>query len=177
MIALLLAFASAQDDSVELRRLEMAVSKSRGKTDGVVVMWPRVIPASTDNEVTAVANELQQRMAEIAKRAAPLATRDLRPEPERVCPRARGCRATSLGVLLGQQDGGCVAVAVLGPPGETDLELYPLAGTVDLASKTVPFRSPPENSVTVREFVPCSKLVSLVDDSALVLRMRQLVRE
>ncbi|MEZ4318979.1 MAG: hypothetical protein R3F61_15805 [Myxococcota bacterium] len=179
MIPLLVGTALAQDsvDAVEVRRLEMAVTTSRGRNDGLVVFWPRIIPSTLDSEVSATAAQLQQRLVDIAKRAAPIAHRDVRPEPERVCPRDRGCRATSLGVLLGQRDGGCVAVALLGPPGTEDLELVPLAGTVELASTTVPFRATPEDAVTVREFVPCSKLQNAIDDSALVLRLREVLRD
>ena len=176
MIALLATMALA-DDAVELRRLELSVSESRGRNGGVVIFWPRVIPATLDNEVSSLAAELQSKLIDVATRATPLAHRDIRPSPERVCPRDRGCKAVSLGVLIGQQDGGCVAVAVLGPPGVADLELIPLAGVVELASTQVPFRSPPEDVVTIREFVPCSTLPEVLDDSGLVMRVRQALRE
>jgi hypothetical protein len=176
VIALVFGWAFAQDpppDDLDPRRLELSVSRSRGPTDGVVVLWPRVMPLTLDAEVLAAAAAMQGRMDQTAQRASPLARRELRPDPERVCPKARGCRAASLTVLIGHEAGGCVAVAVIGRPGLEPLELVPLAGSVDLSATTVPFRAPPESVVTVREFVPCSGLVSAVDDTAAVLALRR----
>ncbi len=168
---------SEEDEAARLLRLEAAVSESRGKKGGVVVMWPRVIPYTLDREVAAQAAVLQTRLVAIAERAAPVAHRDVRPQPERVCPRDKGCKGVRLGLLLGQQDGGCVAVGLLGQPGVTDLELIPMAGEIELASESVPFRASPEDAVTVREFVPCSQIDDQLDDSALVLRLREMLRD
>jgi hypothetical protein len=168
---------SEEDEAARLRRLESAVSQSRGKKGGLVVMWPRVIPATLDREVAAQAAVMQSRLVGIAERAAPVAHRDVRPEPERVCPRDKGCRAVSVGMLVGQRDGGCIAIGLLGRPGLTERELVPMAGQVELATDTVPFRASPEDAVTVREFVPCSQLGEKLDDAALVLRLRELLRE
>lgn len=181
MIAALLwalGFALASDqtdlsDAEDLGRLQEAVTRSRGKPGGITVFWPRVIPAGTDPEVMGVAAALQERLQRIADRAAPVAPRDVRPAPERVCPRERGCRSASLGVLVGHQDGGCVAVALIGRPGAVPVQLVPLAGQVELASPTVPYRAPPESAVVVREFVPCGRLVDAVDDTAAVLALRR----
>ena len=168
---------SEEAEAARLLRLEASISQSRGKKGGVVVMWPRVIPHTLDREVAAQAAVLQARLVEVAERAAPVAPRDVRPDPERVCPRDKGCKAVSLGMLIGQQDGGCVAIGLLGRPGLLDRELIPLAGEVELATDTVPFRASPEDAVTVREFVPCSQLDDVLDDATLVLRLRELLRE
>ena len=133
------------------------VSQSRGKKDGVVVLWPRLVPASDDQAMRLAATGLQ---AAVAERAGALVTAervDTRPEPERVCPR-EGCRAVSVSLLIGHQGGGCAVVALVGPPGPEAQRLVPLVGTIDLAGPGVSYRSAPEGHVVVREFVPCEQI-------------------
>jgi hypothetical protein len=123
----------------------------------VVVLAPRVVPATEDAEIAAVAGRVQQRLAEAAVAAYGAPYVDVRPSPERVCP-AAGCRAASIGVLIGHQDGGCVALAIVGPPGAVDQQLVPLAGRFDMADDRLVFRAAPEAKVIVREFVACGAL-------------------
>lgn len=138
------------------------ISHVRGKKDGVVVLWPRVVPETDDALVNQVAASLQKAVAEAASGLAPPERTSVRPSPERVCPR-EGCRSTSVSVLLGQQGGGCAAVALIGPPGPEAQRLIPLAGAIDMAGPGVPYRDPPEDHVVIREFVPCGELVGKLD--------------
>ena len=63
------------------------ISRSVGVKGGVVVLWPRVLPATADPAVQVEAQKLQARLTAMAEAAAPAAPRDVRPTPERVCPR------------------------------------------------------------------------------------------
>ncbi|MCB9693643.1 MAG: hypothetical protein H6736_17660 [Alphaproteobacteria bacterium] len=173
MIPLLLALAASagtQDD----RRLEDAVLQTRGRKGAVVVLWPRVIPATDDADVKAAAGAIQRRIDEAIRKTAPMAPRVMAPAPQRVCPRG-GCREASVGVLIGHQDGGCVAVALVNPPGESPTELVPLAGDVELRSPTVPFRAPPEEAVIVRDLLPCTQIAGSMDEAKLVAAVRRWV--
>ncbi len=140
------------------------ISRSVGAPGGVVVLWPRIIPRTDDAMVHDIAFKVQARLERIAGKAA--TSVDRRPEPERVCPRGEGCRGASLGAVLAVKDKGCAVVAVVGPAGPKDERLVSLAGTVSLRSDTVAFRDPPENNVTVQEFVPCEKLLADLDANA-----------
>ena len=153
--------------------LEQAVSTSRGRKGGYVVMWPRVIPHSADSEVHAAAAAVQELMVEVVSKAAPVAHQDIRPEPERVCRRDRGCRGAAVSVLIGHEAGGCVAVGLVNAPGLSAVQLIPLAGEVELASTSVPFRAAPESVVTVREMVPCASLVQAMDTASFVQAVRR----
>lgn len=142
------------------------VSRSRGRGGGVVVLWPRIVPETQDPSVVGLATRLQERLL-IAATAQAVANRvEIRPSPERVCP-LNGCRATSVGLLLGHQDGGCVALAVVGPPGAETQRLVPLAGKFQMDDAALPFREPPEGKVVISEFVPCVELEQMLDEDAL----------
>lgn len=140
------------------------ISRGVGVAGGVVVLWPRVVPRSEDPAVLELAAKVQARLAALAGKAGKDV--DRRPKPERVCPRGTGCTGKSLGAVLAMREGGCAVVAVVGPPGQEPVALVPLAGTVELKSKTVPFRDPPENAVTVSEFANCEKLAKDLDENA-----------
>lgn len=142
------------------------ISKSQGTAGGVVVLWPRIIPRSDDPKVADFANRVQARLERIAGKAS--STVDRRPSPERVCPKGEGCKAVSLGAVFAMKDQGCAVIAVVGPPGTKDVKLVPLAGSVKLASETSPFREPPENQVTVTEFVPCEKLLMDLEQNVIL---------
>ena len=133
------------------------ISHSRGKKDGVVVLAPRIVPSTPDRTVDGQAADLQRRVAEAAIAAYGAPYVDIRPSPERVCPTA-GCRSVSIGIMVGHQGGGCVALAIVGPPGAVDQTLVPLAGRFEMAGDVLPFRAAPESKVIVREFVPCAEL-------------------
>lgn len=142
------------------------VSHGRGKKDGVVVLWPRLVPETDDPAMRAVAQGLQDVLAEQARAKVAAEKVDVRPAPERVCPR-EGCRAVSVSVLVGHQMGGCAVVALVGPPGPEAQRMVPLAGTVDLAGAGVAYRDLPEDHVVVREFVPCDQVKGALDLAAL----------
>ncbi len=142
------------------------VSRTRGKTGGAVVLWPRIVPESTDPQLIDLAAKLQQRLSTMATRQISDKKFSVRPRPERVCPMS-GCKAVALGVMLGHQDGGCVAVALLGEPGNEDVTmLVPWAGDVELRARSIAFRQPPEDKLSVKEFVPCEELLNNLDDQA-----------
>jgi hypothetical protein len=46
--------------------------------------------------------------------------------------------------------------------------LVPLAGDAKLSATTSPFREPPENLVTVSEFVPCDKLLQDLETNVIL---------
>ncbi|MCB9687080.1 MAG: hypothetical protein H6738_16930 [Alphaproteobacteria bacterium] len=142
------------------------ISHSKGKPAGLVVLWPRVVPATDDPQIRRLAGALQDRVAQqaVSDRGSNLV--DQRPEPERVCPRS-GCRGTSVSLMLGHQAGGCVVVATVGPPGDEQQTMIPLAGRMDMPEPVVPFRSPPEERIVVREFVPCDQLLESLDTGPL----------
>jgi len=145
---------------------DASVSRSRGHAGGAVVLWPRVVPDTHEPSVIALAQDLQNRLAAMAARTLSDKRLNVRPQPERVCP-LKGCRAVSISVMLGHQDGGCVAVAMISEPDvEAATLLVPWAGEVELRTRSIPFREPPENRLTVREFVPCEELVNHLDDAA-----------
>jgi hypothetical protein len=135
------------------------ISRSVGERGGVVVLWPRVLPATTDPALLVEARRLQARLAELAATAAPSAPRDVRPEPERVCPR-QGCTAAALGAVLYHAEGGCIAVVTVSPPGPSAATLVPWAGVVELKAPTSAFREPPESQLSIRDMVPCAELVA-----------------
>jgi len=124
----------------------------------VVVFWPRVIPRTDDPATKELAGKLQKRLVDLVAKAVPKRERDVRPEPERVCQRS-GCAAMTVGVLLVPQNGGCGAVALVSGPGQSASRLVVWGGAVELKQKEVPFRDPPESSITINDMVPCAKLV------------------
>jgi hypothetical protein len=138
------------------------ISRSRGRPEGVVVLWPRIVPATSDPAILAVAAKLQGRLEEVAAEAVEPSRVDVRPAPERTCP-AAGCRATSLGLMLGHRDGGCAVLAVVGSPEGGVQRMVPLAGTFQMTDAALPFRDPPENDVVVTEFVPCTEVDQRLD--------------
>ncbi len=147
------------------------ISRSVGAPGEVIIFWPRVIPRTETPEMRAVAFGLQQRLRAIAMRTFPGKRVDVRPEPERVCPRA-GCTATTIGVVLANDVQGCAAIAFVSAPGQSPQELVPWGGEVRLKTSKVPFRDPPEAQVTLDDYVPCAKLL---DDEKLAQREADVV--
>jgi hypothetical protein len=156
-----LLLATAKDDRI---------SRSRGKEGGVVVLWPRVIPASEDPAVAAAAAATQAKLAEAVRLAAPTRELDVRPSPERVCPEA-GCLAHAVGAVLAHNATGCVVIVTLSAPGATPADLVPWVGGVTLDATRVPFREPPENQVHVSDYVPCSELGTRLTSGALTAQL------
>lgn len=131
------------------------ISRSVGGPNDIVVLWTRVVPKTTDAKITQLAGNIQARVRAAAMAAFPGRTIDLRPQPERVCPRA-GCKVLSVGALLLHSNGGCAVVALVTAAGTTPTRLFPWAGQVDLKRNFAPFREPPESNVVVRDYAPCS---------------------
>lgn len=150
LFALLACLSAVAADAPE-------ISRSAGEKGGVVVLWPRVIPATDDPAVLGQAAALQARLKAVVELEAPGVTVDLRPAPERVCPRA-GCKAVAVGAVLHHREGGCVAVATVSDPGPSVAALVPWGGLVELKQPTTPFRDPPENALVVKDFAACADL-------------------
>lgn len=133
------------------------ISKSDGPKGGVVVLWPRIIPATTDAQVRLYASFLQQSLRIAAERAFPGVPVEVRPEPERVCQRG-GCAAVAVGALLTHDRGGCAVVGTISSPGPVEARLFLFSGTLAPLPASVPFREPIERYVTVYDFGRCSDL-------------------
>jgi hypothetical protein len=138
------------------------ISRSKGVAGGIVVLWPRIVmprngPREPDAETRAVAGKLQARIAEIVRKAAPSVAIDVRPEPERVCPRS-GCIARTIGVLLARASNGCAAVALVSPAGASAQQLVAWKGNIDVAQTSVPFRAPPEGAIQVQDYLRCAAI-------------------
>ena len=143
-----------------------AVSRHRGKKGGVTVLWPRVVPQTEDPQILAIAETLQGRLDGMAQASVDPKRVVVRPDPERVCPRA-GCRSVSLGAVLGHQDGGCFAVGLVGLAEGGAVQLVPWGGRIKVRAPTQPFRKPPESSIAVTEFVPCDRLIESLSDTGI----------
>lgn len=138
------------------------ISRSVGAEGGAVILWPRVVvPRSAgkpDADAMAIAGQVQTRLASIAERVLGGRLVDVRPEPERVCPK-QGCKAASLGVLFTKANSGCAVVALVSAPGASPARLVTWSpGEVQLKQATVPFRSPPEAVIAVKDYAACDKL-------------------
>ena len=140
------------------------ISHSKGAKGGVVLLYPRIIPASAAADAGPLATQVQQRLQTIVQRALPGRPVDVRPSPERVCPRG-GCDGLSVNVVFSKNGNACLVVAVIGQPGESPLRLFPWAGEVAFKSDSVPFRDPPESQITVKDYVPCDRLATALGDS------------
>jgi hypothetical protein len=135
------------------------ISRTVGARGGVLVLWPRVAPRSEDPAIRALAATLQQRLRQLAERAVPGRTIDVRPEPERVCPR-QGCEAMTVGAsLFHTPAGGCTIVAIVSGAGASPQRLVPWVGDVTLRQQIVPFREPPESQITARDMERCTNAV------------------
>ncbi len=145
------------------------ISRSVGAKGGVVVLWPRIVPASDDPKLLELAKALQDRLAAAAAEAMPGAEIDVRPSPERVCPKGTGCKAVAVGAVLGWAESGCVAVAQVSPAGVAPATLVAWAGELTLKSKQAAFREPPEAQITVIDFAACASLGSEADAHKLVV--------
>lgn len=122
-----------------------------------MVLAPRVIPATDDAEVRALAQAVQARLVAIAEAAGPAKGVDVRPMPERACPQG-GCKAPSLGAVVAHDGGGCVVTALVSAAGVSGVTQFPWAGEVSLdKSRAIAFRDTPETRITVRDFVPCGE--------------------
>jgi hypothetical protein len=138
------------------------ITRSRGARGGAVMLYPRVVPATTDPALFTLAEQLRAALETRVRAALPGAVVDTRPAPERACPTLKGCRATSVGLLLAHDGPGCAAVALVSAPGTAATKLVPWVGTVTLPPE-VGFREPPESATQVDDFALCSSLLPLAD--------------
>ncbi len=148
--------AGSPNDS---RFLGPEISHSKGVAGGIVVLWPRIIPGTIAEENTAIAAQVQAKVKALAEKALPGRAVDVRPKPERVCPKA-GCDAVSINVLFTKNSTACVAVALINAPGTSSTKLIPWGGGVELKSDTIQFRDMPENFVKIKDYVPCDQLIT-----------------
>ena len=132
------------------------ISRSVGVEGGVVALWPRIVPRATDAAAVELAHDVQQAVVAI-KQAMPDVAVDVRPEPERVCPRA-GCKGVAVGAVLARSKDACAVVATVSAPGASPARLVPWGGAIRLLADSVPFRDPPESVVKVSDFATCTKL-------------------
>ncbi len=132
------------------------ISRSLGEPSGFVVFWPRVVPAG-DAQLQSLAERAQQRLRAAVEQAVPGAPVDVRPAPERVCPRD-GCQAMTVGAVVagGSKPGACVVVAVVSGAGVAPARLVPWVGEVAPKMPEVPFRDPPESQITVKDWADCT---------------------
>jgi hypothetical protein len=154
----------AQDPATDTASSEDApeISRSVGVPSGVVVLWPRIVltrqgPGKPDDATRELARSLQARVADLVKGAAPGKNVDVRPEPERVCPR-KGCTAASVGILFAKAGEGCAAVALVSAPGTSPAKLVPWLGAARLTSDSVAFRQQAEEAVRVTDYSKCTSL-------------------
>lgn len=136
------------------------ISRSAGVAGGIVVLWPRIIPADYRSESHDEAAFIQQRLVDLVRAAYPGRPIDVRPSPERVCGQA-GCKAISVGAVLLREQNGVAVVALVSEPGRSPSRMIPWAGLTTLRQTMVPFRQPPESYVVVSDF---GQMSSLRDD-------------
>jgi len=131
------------------------ISRSAGVDGGIVILWPRM----KDKALSPIAAQIQQRLVEIAKRALPGRAVDIRPEPERVCPRT-GCKAIAIGAGLLQNGGeACAVIAFVSASGPSDQMIVPWVGDMILKAPVAAFREPPESQVQVKDYARCTTVV------------------
>jgi len=134
------------------------ISRSTGVRGGFVIMWPRMLPEN-DPDLQLKAAKVQHRLAVIAHEAFPDAAIDVRPEPEKVCPRD-GCEGVVLGIIMKKRESGCIIAAFTAKHGQSDSLIVPWVGAVE-AKGPAPFREPPESYLTIHKYGSCAT----IDDS------------
>jgi len=139
------------------------VSTTRGEEDGIVLLWPRVVPSAGEDDMSTVAAALQERMRAITERALPAQPIDARPQPQRACPNA-GCLGLAFGAVLAHSGSRCVVVATITRPGESPTSLVGWSGGVTVRQTSVPFREPPESALGVTDFLACEDLDVLLGE-------------
>ncbi|MEZ4264916.1 MAG: hypothetical protein R3F39_00955 [Myxococcota bacterium] len=135
------------------------ISRSAGFPGAIVVLYPRVVPVTREDELRPVAVGVQQRLSDLVLKALPGRKIDLRPFPERACPQS-GCTVPAMGAVLASVGTGCAVVVTLSPPGRSDSTLRPWAGEVEFKGGPVPFREAPESRITVKDMAICADLAA-----------------
>lgn len=141
------------------------ISHSKGVPGGIVVLYPRIIPTTIAGENAALATQIQAKVRAVAEKALPGRPIDVRPSPERVCPKA-GCEGVSINVLFSRSSTACVTVAIINGPGTSMTKLIPWGGSVEFktGTDTIQFRDMPENFVKIKDFQPCDQLTTVMAD-------------
>ena len=137
------------------------ISRSRGQAGGIVVLWPRIAPKASAGEAKDLAVNVQGRLRGIAEKIAPGKV-DMRPEPERSCPKLDGCEATAVSAVLAKNGKVCALVATVSRPGKSPQKLHAWVGNVKFKTPEVPFREPPESALLVDDFQSCDKVLDLM---------------
>jgi hypothetical protein len=135
------------------------ITRSRGSSDGLLVLWPRVSPE--DPAIDALAADLQSALATIGAEAMDAAKVDVRPAPERACP-PEGCRAPALSAVIVHERGGCAIIATHRSP-DGQVRLVPLLGAIELSATEIGPGQRPEEAVRVRDFAPCDGAAAALD--------------
>ncbi len=151
-----LALAGQTQDAPE-------ISRSVGVEGGVVIMWPRIIPRSERAGTRDLAASLRGHLRRLVEKRLPGRPIDMRPEPQRVCPR-QGCKAVSVGALIIRDKQGCLVVALIGRPGKYPLRLVPWVGKMRLKEEWVTFRETPESRVQIIDYAKCSQVMSQLSE-------------
>lgn len=153
------------------------ISTSQGPKNGIVVMWPRVIPATEDPAILAIAQQLQDRTAAIASSAFPDLKQNVRPAPQRVCPQA-GCKAVSFGSVLMHNGTGCAVGAWMASPGRSPARPVPWSPGVTAKVPTLPFREPVEGAFTITDFQRCDRVLEglTLGDAQVTAELKAFVR-
>jgi hypothetical protein len=135
------------------------ISRSVGVAGGVVILWPRVPKSSNDALGREIAGKVQDRLRALVAKARPGEAIDVRPEPERVCPRS-GCTAIAVGAALMRHDQGCAVAVTISASGQSPATIVPWVGEVKLRAATVPFREPPEGAIEVLDYQRCDAVAT-----------------
>lgn len=144
------------------------ISRDTGNEGEVVVLWPRIVPATEDPQLIALGREVQTLLADLTTTLG--RSPNVRPMPERACPRAGGgCQVPTASALIAHHEGGCAVVGLIGATGEGGTESIGWVGHVQVRQRIVPFREPPENGVRVVDFVPCDEVAAALPERRDVL--------
>lgn len=155
---------SEQAEVLPAERSDGRVSTTPGPEGGAVVMWPRIVPFDQSDRLHSKAAALQARLYELTEQALPEAEIDVRPAPQRVCPK-QGCACVVVGAaLMAAGESGCTAVAWVSEPGVSPAQLFPWAGEVSFKQTPVPFRAPVESQVVMENVIPCSELFTYITE-------------
>jgi len=149
----------------DTRFISEQISHSKGVAGGVVVLFPRIIPTTIAAENAAIATQIQAKVRAVAEKALPGRPIDVRPSPERVCPKA-GCEAVSINVMFSRTSTACVVVAMINAPGVSTTKLIPWGGSVEFktGTDTIQFRDMPENFIRIKDFQPCDQITTIMAD-------------
>lgn len=156
------ALAGGGSESAQNYELPPEISRSAGAEGGVVLLWPRIIPATNEPNTQQDATFLQSELRGAIGRALPGKPIDMRPAPERVCPRS-GCKGVAVGAVLLHRENGCAVIATVSKPGQSEQRLVTLSGALVLTSSIIAFREPPESYVTVHDFDRCVELGPMME--------------